>query len=169
MRRTILIFISMVFILSLSMAIAQEKLWVSSTQAKLKAENSASSETIDTLAMGAEVSVLSLEGKWYRVLDPSDMEGWIYRGSLSDSPPAEEVQKESEDLFAFLPGSNIEANEANSARSIRGLSNETEQYAQNRQTPAAYQEALDRVLAMSVSQGELEGFLKSGKLGEYSE
>ena len=81
----------------------------------------------------------------------------------------EEVQKESEDLFAFLPGSNIEADEANSARSIRGLSNETEQYAQNRQTPAAYQEALDRVLAMSVSQGEVEEFLKSGKIGEYSE
>jgi len=169
MRNIILIFISMVFILSLSMAIAQEKLWVSSTQAKLKAENTASSETIDILAMGTEVSVLSLDGKWYKVLDPSNREGWIYRGSLSDSQPAEEVQKESEDLFAFLPGSNIEADEADSARSIRGLSSETEQYAHNRQTPAEYQDALDRVLAMNIGEGELEKFLEDGRIGEYSE
>ena len=120
-------------------------------------------------SMGDEVTVLAFEGKWYNVLDPSGKEGWIYRGKLSDSPPAEEVQKESENLFAFFPGSKIEADEANSSRSIRGLSSETEQYAKNRQTPAACKMALDNVLAMSINEAELEEFLKNGKIGEYSE
>lgn len=169
MRGKMLIFMSMVLLFSFTMAVAQDKLWVSSDSAKLKADKSASSETIDTLSMGDEVTVLAFEGKWYNVLDPSGIEGWIYRGKLSDSPPDEEVQKESENLFAFFPGSKIEADEANSARSIRGLSSETEQYANNRQTPAAYQMALDNVLAMSITESELEEFLKSGKIGEYSD
>ncbi|MDB9823033.1 SH3 domain-containing protein [Deltaproteobacteria bacterium] len=169
MRRIILTSISLVLLFSVSMVLAQDKLWVSSDSAKLKTDKSASSETIDTLSIGIEVTVLASEGKWYNVLDPSGKQGWIYRGKLSDSPPAEEVKKESEDLFAFLPGSNIEADEADSARSIRGLSSETEQYAKNKQTPAAYQEALDRVLAMSIGEVELEEFLKTGKIGEYSE
>jgi uncharacterized protein YgiM (DUF1202 family) len=169
MKRITLPFISLALLFFFSMAVAQDKLWVSSDSAKLKADKSASSETIDTLSMGDEVTVLAVEGKWYNVLDPSGKEGWIYRGKLSDSPPAEEVKKESENLFAFFPGSKIEADEANSARSIRGLSNETEQYAKNRQTPAVYQMALDNVLAMSITESELEEFLKSGKIGEYSD
>ena len=93
----------------------------------------------------------------------------MYRGYLSDTPPAEEVKKESEDLFAFLPGSRIEADESDTARSIRGLSEETEQYATNRGTPAKYKRALDNVLAMEIKEKDLEAFLKTGHIGEYAE
>ena len=169
MNRLISLSIFFVLLFSISMVLAQEKLWVSSDQAKLKADKSASSETLETLPMGAEVTVITQEDRWYEIQASSGKQGWIYRGKLSDSPPAEETQKESEGLFAFMPGSNIEVDQATTDRSIRGLSNETEQYAQNRQTPETYKKALDNVLAMNISERELEEFLKSGKIGEYSE
>jgi uncharacterized protein YgiM (DUF1202 family) len=169
MNRFISVSIFFMLLFSISIVLAQEKLWVSSDQAKLKADQSASSETLDTLPMGTEVTVITQEDRWYEILEPSGKQGWIYRGRLSDSPPAEEIQKESEDLFAFLPGSNIEANQATTDRSIRGLSDETEQYAKNRQTPEAYKRALDNILAMSIGEKELEEFLKSGKIGEYAD
>ncbi|MFC1867646.1 SH3 domain-containing protein [Thermodesulfobacteriota bacterium] len=169
MKRIIMTSISLALMLSISIVIAQEKLWVSSDNAKLKADKSASSETITTIPLGTEVTVLVSEGKWYRVLIPSGREGWIYRGRLSDAPPAKETQKESEDLFAFMPGSKISADESDTARSIRGLSSETEQYAKNRRTPAAYKRALDRILAMSVEEREVEDFLRNGRVGEYAE
>ena len=167
--KRIIICLTMVLLLSISVVLAQEKRWISSGRAKLKADKSASSETITTLSIGTEVTVIAQEGRWYRILTPSGEEGWIYRGRLSDSPPAEEIKEESDNLFAFMPGSSIEADEADTARSIRGLSRETEQYAQSRGTPTEYKRALDRVLAMGVSEQALEEFLRNGKIGEYAE
>ena len=169
MNRLISVSIFFMLLFSISIVLAQEKLWVSSDQAKLKADKSASSETLETLPIGAEVTVIDQEDRWYEIMATSGTQGWIYRGRLSDSPPAEETRKESEDLFAFMPGSNIEADQATSDRSIRGLSDETEQYAKNRQTPEAYKRALDNILAMNIGEKELEEFLKSGKIGEYAD
>ena len=154
--------------LSISMVFAQDKLWVSSERAKLKADRKASSKTITTMKLGTEVSVLGSEKRWYKIRVPSGEEGWMYRGKLSESQPAKEVQEESENLMTSLPDSKIKADEADTARSMRGLSPETEEYAKNRGTPASCQKALDRVLAMSVSENELEAFLRQGKIGEYA-
>lgn len=169
MKRIITISTSLSLMLFITVGVAQERLWVSSDKAKLKAEKSASSETITSIPLGSEVTVIDIEGKWYRILSASGREGWIYRGRLSASPPVKETQNESGDLFAFMPGSKIRADEADTARSIRGLSDETEQYAKNRRTPAAYKRALDRVLAWSVEEREVEDFLRRGKVGEYAE
>jgi uncharacterized protein YgiM (DUF1202 family) len=169
MRQKLIILISILFILPFFSVIAQERMWVSSSLAKLKAGTSASSETITHLSLGTEVTILGSDSRWYKVLTPSQEEGWIYRGHLSDSPPAEEVKKESDDLFTMLPGSSIGADEADTARSIRGLSEETEQYANNRGTPAEYRQALDSVLALEIKEKDLEAFLRSGRIGEYAE
>ncbi|HIJ20402.1 MAG TPA: SH3 domain-containing protein, partial [Deltaproteobacteria bacterium] len=64
--------------------------------------------------------------------------------------------------------SNIKADEASTGRSIRGLSEETEEYAKNKKTPQATKQALDQVLALQVSEKELQDFLKKGKIGEYA-
>jgi hypothetical protein len=94
-------------------------------------------------------------------------EGWIYRGKVSDVPPQKETQ-DTGNLFTAMQGSNISADEAQTSRSIRGLSKETEQYAKQRGTPEAYQKALDQVLAMKVTSKEIEVFLRNGKIGEYA-
>ena len=48
------------------------------------------------------------------------------------------------------------------------MSKETEQYAQKRGTPEVYKKALDQVLAIRISEKEVDVFLKDGKIGEYA-
>ncbi|MBW1868747.1 MAG: SH3 domain-containing protein [Deltaproteobacteria bacterium] len=153
--------------LSFSIVFARESQWVASEGAKLKTDHKASSDTIAKLPIGTEVLVLDSEKRWRYIRTPSQQEGWIYRGRLSDSPPEKEA-KGTEDLFGSLAGSGISADEADTGRSIRGLSRETEEYAKKTGTPVSYQKALDRVLAMRVSEKELVVFLKKGKIGEYA-
>ena len=91
----------------------------------------------------------------------------MYRGKLSDAPPAKETE-ESGNLFSSMQASSISADEAQTSRSIRGLSKETEQYAKQRKTPEAYQRALDQVLAIRITDKEVDVFLKQGKIGEFA-
>jgi len=153
--------------LSFSIVFAQESQWVTSEGAKLKTDHRASSKTIATLPIGTEVTVLDSEKRWRYIRTPSQQEGWIYRGRLSDSPPEKETEG-TEDLFGSLTGSGISADEADTGRSIRGLSKEANEYAKKTGTPVSYQKALDRVLAMRISEKELVVFLKKGKIGEYA-
>jgi len=165
--RHILGILMAILCLSISTAFARETQWVTSEGAKLKTDHRASSETIATLPIGTEVTVLDSEKRWRYIRTPSEQEGWIYRGRLSDSPPEKETEG-TEDLFGSLTGSGISADEADTGRSIRGLSTETEEYAKKTGAPVSYQKALDRVLAMRISEKELVVFLKKGKIGEYA-
>ena len=153
--------------LSFSIVFALESQWVASEGAKLKTKHKASSKTITTLPIGTEVTVLDSEKRWRYIRTPSEQEGWIYRGRLSDSPPEKE-EEGTENLFGSLAGSEINADEAGTGRSIRGLSTETEAYAKKTGTPVSYQKALDNVLTIRVSEKELVVFLKKGKIGEYA-
>ena len=145
---------------------AAEMLWVVSEGAKLKGEPSATSETIEELPVGSELSMDSSQGSWYKVTTKSKKTGWIYRGKVSPTQP--EGKKDEGSPFGALPGSSIQVNAADTSRSIRGLSPATKEYAASARTPEAYQKALDRVLAMRVTNKEIEDFLMEGKIGEYS-
>jgi len=165
------LWVSMLAVLALitSTASAQEKVWVSAAKARIQAEKSASSDVVSTPAVGTELKVLAFEDRWYRVQAPDGGEGWIYRGRVSLEPPAQEKGDDPGNLMSALGGSQIKATEADTARSIRGLSKETDAYARNTGTPEKYKKALDGVLAMKVTEKELRDFLKSGKIGEYAE
>ena len=149
-------------------AFAGGAMWVTSENAKLKVEPGASSTTLSTVPVGAKVSVLESQDRWYRVRTSSGENGWMYRGKLSDAPPAKETG-ESDNLFGSMQVGSISADEAQTSRSIRGLSKETEQYAQKRRTPEVYKKALDQVLAIHITNRELDVFLKAGKIGEYAQ
>jgi len=151
-----------------SISYAQQKVWVTSASANLKADKSASSETVAELAMGEELAVISMQSPWIEVQTFSGKQGWIYRGRVSNSPPAKETQGETDNLLSGAFGSSISVTEADTDRSIRGLSKETEQYAKNTGTPLSYQKALDRVLDFSVTEKEVDAFLRQGRVGEYA-
>ncbi len=153
----------------LSSAVAQETMYVTSEGTKLKEDKKASSKTVVGLPLGAELSVMEKDDKWYRVKTSEGQKGWVYRGRVSDTPPSAEVKREGADLFAALGGSGIKADEADTARSMRGLSKETEKYASMKETPEKYRKALDQVLAVKVTQQEVTSFLRDGKVGEYAE
>ena len=147
---------------------AAEMLWVVSEGAKLKTEPSASSETLETLLVGSELSLDSSEGSWYKVMTKSNKTGWIYRGKVSSTQPEGKEDKGGGGLFGALPGSSIQVNAADTSRSIRGLSPAAKEYAASVKTPEVYQKALDGVLALKVTDKEIEDFLIEGRIGEYS-
>lgn len=149
-------------------ALAQTTLWVSSTGTKLKADTRATSATVADLPLGAELRVLEARDAWYRVAGPGGAEGWIYRGKVTETPPGA-APAEGGGLLGGLTGrSTIQAASADTSRSIRGLSPETTQYADGAGTPQEHREALDRILALTVSEDELERFLQDGRIGEYA-
>lgn len=169
MRRKV--FFVPIVALALMMAgavMAAEMLWVVSEGAKLQMEPSASSETIETLPVGSELMADSSEGSWYKVTTKSNKTGWIYRGRVSSTQPEKREDAGGGDLFGALPGSSIQVSAADTSRSIRGLSPAAKEYAASANTPEAYQKALDRVLALRVTDKEIEDFLIKGKIGEYS-
>jgi len=156
-----------VLIFSVIPVFAGSAMWVTSDKARLKSKPKASSTTFSTIPVGTKVSVLESKKRWYRVRISSGEKGWMYRGKLSDTPPAKETE-ESDNLFSSMQSSSISADEAQTSRSIRGLSKETEQYAQKRGTPEVYKRALDQVLAIRITDKEVDVFLKEGKIGEYA-
>lgn len=150
-------------------ALAQDKLYVASEGAKLKADKSASSDTVAELPVGTPLSVQGQEDSWYKV-SAGGSTGWIYRGKVAASPP-EPSKQGGDNLFGGAGSSGIMVSEADSARSMRGLAEE-EAAAKAAGRPvrplADYKKALNQVLAESVGKKELEGFLKAGKIGEYA-
>lgn len=151
-------------------AVAEETRWVSSEGTTLKAEASATSENVADVLVGTQVKVVESGGRWLKVKTAAGKQGWVYAGRVSDTPPAGEVAGGDGGLFgATMQKSQINTAKADSARSIRGLSPGTAQYAKDRGTPEIYKKALDVVLARKVSVKELNGFLKEGKIGEYAQ
>jgi len=148
-------------------AFAQKVLWVSASDAKLMSGPGAGNSTLAVLDVGAEVELLSTEGRWYEIKTKDGESGWIYRGRVSETAPVAEVSQ-GDDLFAGLGGSGISSKDASTSRSIRGLSKETEAYAKRRGTSVDQKKALETVLSWSVGEESLEKFLVAGKIGEYA-
>lgn len=164
------------FILSASIAVlfailidasAQQKLWVTATNATLKSAAKSSSGTVANLKVGTELILMTQNGKWYQV-KADGKTGWIYRGKVSNSPPVKETA-EDDSLLGGMLDSNVRADAADTSRSIRGLSPEATAYADSTGTSPAYRKALDKVLAMKVREAEIANLLKNGKIGEYAQ
>jgi uncharacterized protein YgiM (DUF1202 family) len=166
-RRYFLVALMAALVFSAVPVLAGGTMWVTSEKARLKSKPKASSTTLATVSVGAKVSVLESKKRWYKVRTSSGEKGWMYRGKLSDTPPAKETE-DSDNLFSSMQASSISADEAQTSRSIRGLSKETERYAQQRRTPEVYKKALDQVLAIRITDKEVDVFLKTGKIGEYA-
>ncbi len=147
-------------------ALAQDRLYVASEGAKLKADKSASSDTVAELPVGTPLSVLGQEDSWYNV-SAGGRSGWIYRGKVAATPP-EASKQGGDNLFGGLGSSSIAVSEADSARSVRGLTADDGGSAKPVASVADSKKALDGVLAERVGKKELESFLKTGRIGEYA-
>lgn len=154
-------------------AIAATTLYVTSEDAELKSESSSSSDTIAELKRGSALTLVDTEGRWYKVTTSMSETGWIYRGKVSEDQP--DIEDTADDgtglggLLGGLSGSDINADAADSSRSIRGLSPEAKEYAQTTGTPQQSQDALDSVISRKITDQEIDRFLKNGKIGEYAD
>ncbi len=115
---------------------------------------------------------MAYKKRWYQVATPDELNGWIYRGKISKEPPDAEVdagEDDSSELLGAITGSDIESNEVDTARSVRGLSPEAKAYAKNAGTPKECQNALDQTLAYKTTDAEIQKLLGEEKIGEYAE
>jgi hypothetical protein len=143
--------------------------WVVGSGTTLKSEATATSADIVPLEVGAQVQVLETAGRWLKVQTSAQKVGWVFAGRLSSTPPVAEVAAGDGLFAASAQQSQIEIAQADSARSVRGLSAETESYAKERGTPLEYRKALDQILARQVGKQEVAAFMRAGKLGEYAQ
>jgi len=148
---------------------AGDMLWVTAEGARLQSDRSVDASTLEVVPVGSEVSILLKEGRWYQIQTLEGKTGWMYQGRLSETKPLAETEGGTSDLFGTLTGSQITAQKADTSRSIRGLSPETESYAQNQHTPEKYRQALEEVLLRAVGAQELSSFLRQGRVGEYAQ
>jgi uncharacterized protein YgiM (DUF1202 family) len=168
MRRTVVATLALLLALAGTTALAQETRWVITEGTTLKQEASISSPDVTPLPVGAELSVIESGGRWLKVR-AGGKTGWVYTGRTSDTKPVAEVGGAESGLFGeSMQQSKIQTAKADSARSIRGLSPEADQYAKQRGTPESYKKALDQILERKVSDKELKAFLRDGKIGEYA-
>ncbi len=159
-------------LLGVSSGLSAERVWVSSFDAKLKAEGSAVSETLAVLAVGAELTVNGEDGRWLRVTATGGKTGWIYRGKVSTEPPGPSGEKSGDDsvakLLTGLTGSRIGSGEVDTSRSMRMLSVENKEKKKSSGPDQAYEDALESVLSRRVTEVHLERFLEKGEIGEYA-
>ncbi len=154
-----------------ALGFAEKTLYVSSSGAALKADRSASADTIAELSSGTLLMVLDFQDRWYKVSTPDEKIGWIYRGKVSETPPGEEMPS-TDDLLGDLGDSGILLAAADTSRSIRGKKQEDGEdgsVSQERlpESEKAFLNALNRILEFYTSDAEVAAFLKEGKIGEY--
>jgi hypothetical protein len=160
---------ALALLLITSTAMADGRRWISSEGTALKAEASATAESVVDLLVGTELVLIEPGGRWLKVRTAAGKEGWVYVGRVSETPPDAEVAGSDNGIFGdSMKNSQINTAKADSARSIRGLSPGAARYAKERGTPELYKKSLDMVLARKVSAKELRAFLKEGKIGEYA-
>jgi uncharacterized protein YgiM (DUF1202 family) len=168
MRKTAVATLVLCLFFAATMAMAEETCWVSSSGTTLKSFGSVSAEDVASLPVGTALQVVERAGRWVEVKTGDGQQGWVYAGRVADTAPEAEVSEEAGLFGDLFQDSQIQTAKADSARSIRGLSPETEYYARQRGTPAAYQKALDGVLTRKVSTEDLRAFLSQGHIGEYA-
>jgi hypothetical protein len=169
MKKTALGGALLLLALCASQALSAENRWVVSEGTTLKKEQSVTAPDLAGLPVGAELTLIEEAGRWLMVRTADGKEGWVYAGRVSDTAPVAEVGEGDGLLGGSMQKSQIDTAKADSARSIRGLSPETTQYAKQRGTPEVLKKELDRILARKVSDKEVKTFLKEGKIGEYAQ
>ena len=96
---------------------------------------------------------------------PKDNEGWVYASRTSPEEP------EKDGGLLALIGKEFRGDAAGTAASAgaRGLDKVAEGYARRTGVTAAHIAAINRMEKFSarISEGQVEGFLRKGKVGEY--
>lgn len=141
---------------------AEQVLFVQSLKAKIMAEPSFKSDVLAVLAKGAQVSILSRQGRWIKVRT-GETEGYLPTLILASNPPLERVG-----LIKGEGGAAIEhnvrrrASTYTSAAAARGLT-EDDRRRVSAEEKANYS-SLQRVESFTLSDDDVLKFSRGGKL-----
>jgi len=132
---------------------------------KVTAGQSPTSALIETLSLGDAVTVLNEKGRVVKVKTKKGKNGWVFKFRLTENMPS---SGGGPGLSGLIGRNTIAARESRAGGSIRGLKETTEQYAKDKKISQKHRDALDRMVAFSVTTEDLMEFKKSGHLGEFS-
>ncbi len=145
-----------------------ETVYVKKNKTKITEESSPKSNVVAVLDRGVTLEIIDKKGKFYFVKLPDGNKGWVFKFKVGKVKPLKE--NKGGDLFAALAGErSLEADEASTGASIRGLSKISENYAKDKRIKPAHIQAVKNMENFKVTQENLDNFMKSEKLGEYSE
>lgn len=115
---------------TLCVSAAAESGYVQSRQAKLLEAPKFGSAVVTTLERGAEVEIISTEGRWSHVRHV-ESEGWVTRFLLTDKPPLGHISllADEEQAEALVTNARTRASAVTSAGAARGLTTEDRQRA----------------------------------------
>ncbi|HZS12318.1 MAG TPA: SH3 domain-containing protein [Nitrospirales bacterium] len=141
-----------------------ETVYVQAKSAKLRAGKTSLDRVVADLAYGQPVDVLRRDGDWVEVKTSSGAIGWLFANKVGATKPAGDDK-----ALAFLGKSmrHGEAGEVTASAGARGLDKASESYANRTGITKEHRDAVDRMTAYTLSDQEVEDFLKAGKLGEY--
>ncbi len=158
------------WIVAAALAVASTALAAGTVQwirrpAKLHAGGSASAPVVGRAKVGDRAFVLERAGAWRKV-SVGGRQGWVHRSRLTKRKPSRDTIAEGNVL---APG-DLQVARMDSAAGIRGLQPEAQQYAAAKGITQNVQDSVDRLDAFckTIRSAELQAFMKSGKLGEYS-
>jgi uncharacterized protein YgiM (DUF1202 family) len=142
-----------------------ETVFVQAKTAKLRSGKTSLDPVVADVKYGEALEVRKTEGTWLQVETRSGVTGWIFAGKTSTAKPSgadDELAK----LGRTFRGR--EASDATASAGARGLDKVSEGYANRSGISQRDRDAVDRMTAYSVSDQEVEDFLKKGELGEYA-
>ena len=158
-----------VFLISLALLTAAapaafSEIMYARTSAEVRSDKTLSAQLVARLNQGDAVNVL-LKSTSYCKVSIGAKEGWVYFNKLTAQKP--------EDVAALLArgpgGGAVKLTEIEAGGALRGLSPMAENYAKAADIPKWAVQAVEDMQSVKISDQELEGFARQGKLGEYGE
>ena len=137
-------------------------MYVRAADTDLKSAASPGSSSIAKLAIGTKVEVLEKKGMWAQVKTgkKGEQTGFVFGPKLSRDKPDKE---------RFGNGTVATASEGDTAQALRGLTPTAEKFAGRTEISKEDVAAVERMETRIIPATELAGFLKDGRLGEFSQ
>jgi len=131
-------------------------------KAKIRSDKRASASAVVELKRGTAVRVIRKSGAW-RLVQVGAQQGWVHRSRLSRTQP-KNLGADDSVAVADARATGIGASGA-----LRGLSEEAERYAANKNVSPQARLWVEKMIGYRVEPAALDRFAQAGKVGEYSE
>lgn len=143
-----------------------ETVYVAAKTAQLRSGKTSLDPVVASLKLGDTLDVVTREDHWLQVQTSLGFKGWIYYNNVSTSKPSggDSGLAAMGRSFRGTDASNVTA-----SAGARGLDKASEGYANRSGITQQQRDAVDHMTAYKIPDEEIQGFLKTGKLGEYGE
>jgi hypothetical protein len=143
-----------------------ESVYVAAKTAQLRSGKTSLDPVVASLKLGDTLDVVTRDDHWLQVQTSQGVKGWIYYNNVSTSKPAggDSGLAAMGRSFRGTDASNVTA-----SAGARGLDKASEGYANRSGITQQQRDAVDHMTAYKIPDEEVQGFLKTGKLGEYAE